>query len=110
RGDVRHIAQDWSLTDDELETVMQRLDDAFEHGADVSIVHDVVRELMEEKRVNRLVTVPAVLLEKVMVMAGSEIYRLHAVGSENGGDGDAFVREEREIMRLMRQALDGENG
>ncbi|EOP0509312.1 hypothetical protein QY795_005047, partial [Escherichia coli] len=86
------------------------LDDAFEHGADVSIVHDVVRELMEEKRVNRLVTVPAVLLEKVMVMAGSEIYRLHAVGSENGGDGDAFVREEREIMRLMRQALDGENG
>ncbi|EML2835584.1 DUF1380 family protein [Escherichia coli] len=103
RGDVRHIAQDWSLTDDELETVMQRL-------ADVSIVHDVVRELMEEKRVNRLVTVPAVLLEKVMVMAGSEIYRLHAVGSENGGDGDAFVREEREIMRVMRQALDGENG
>lgn len=67
-------------------------------------------ELMEEKRVNRLVTVPAVLLEKVMVMAGSEIYRLHAVGSENGGDGDAFVREEREIMRVMRQALDGENG
>ncbi|EJW1547043.1 DUF1380 family protein, partial [Escherichia coli] len=27
RGDVRHIARDWSLTDDELETVMQRLDD-----------------------------------------------------------------------------------
>ena len=33
RGDVRHIAQDWSLTDDELETVMQRLDDAFVYGA-----------------------------------------------------------------------------
>ncbi len=32
RGDVRHIAQDWNLSDDELETVMQRLDDAFEHG------------------------------------------------------------------------------
>ncbi len=28
RGDVRHIAQDWNLSDDELETVMQRLDDA----------------------------------------------------------------------------------
>ncbi|ELW36967.1 putative membrane protein [Escherichia coli PA35] len=38
-----HIAQDWTA-DDELETVMQRLDDAFEYGADVSIVHDVVRE------------------------------------------------------------------
>ncbi len=64
RGDVRHIAQDWNLSDDELETVMQRLDDAFEYGADVSIVHDVVRELMEEKRANRRVTVPAVMLEK----------------------------------------------
>lgn len=26
RGDVRHIAQDWNLSDDELETVMQRLE------------------------------------------------------------------------------------
>ncbi len=95
-GDVRHIAQDWSLTDDELETVMQRLDDAFEHGADVSVVHDVVRELMEEKHASRQVTVPAVMLEKVMALAGSEMKRLYAVGSENGGDGDAFVREERE--------------
>ncbi|MBB8600067.1 DNA methylase, partial [Escherichia coli] len=32
--------------------------------ADVSIVHDVVRELMEEKRASRQVTVPAVMLEK----------------------------------------------
>ncbi|WP_309240398.1 hypothetical protein, partial [Escherichia coli] len=93
RGDVRHMAQDWNLSDDELETVMQRLDDAFVYGACDRVVSDIVNELMEEKRVNRLVTVPAVLLEKVMVMAGSEIYRLHAVGSENGGDGDAFVRE-----------------
>ena len=69
RGDVRHIAQDWSLTDDELETVMQRLDDAFEYGADVSVVHGVVRELMEEKRASRQVTVPAVMLEKVMALA-----------------------------------------
>lgn len=84
RGDVRHMAQDWNLSDDELETVMQRLDDAFVYGACDRVVSDIVNELMEEKRVNRLVTVPAVLLEKVMVMAGSEIYRLHAVGSENG--------------------------
>ncbi|WP_139007566.1 DUF1380 family protein [Escherichia coli] len=105
RGDVRHIAQDWNLSDDELETVMQRLDDAFEHGADVS----VVRELMEEKRVSRQVTVPAVMLEKVVALAGSEMKRLYAVGSENGGDGDAFVREEREAMDVVLQALDGEH-
>ncbi len=84
RGDVRHMAQDWNLSDDELETVMQRLDDAFVYGACDRVVSDIVNELMEEKRVNRLVTVPAVLLEKVMVMADSEIYRLHAVGCENG--------------------------
>ena len=101
RGDVRHIAQDWSLTDDELETVMQRLDDAFEYGADVSIVH--------EKHASRQVTVPAVMLEKVMALAGSEMKRLYAVGSENGGDGDAFVREEREAMDVVLQALDGEH-
>lgn len=47
RGDVRHIAQDWSLSDDELETVMQRLDDAFEHGADVSVVHDAYSALFD---------------------------------------------------------------
>lgn len=85
------------------------LDDAFEYGADVSIVHDVVRELMEEKRASRQVTVPAVMLEKVMALAGSEMKRLYAVGSENGGDGDAFVREEREAMDVVLQALDGEH-
>ncbi|ECE8819602.1 DUF1380 domain-containing protein, partial [Salmonella enterica subsp. enterica serovar Reading] len=98
------MAQDWNLSDDELETVMQRLDDAFEYGADVG----VVRELMEEKRASRQVTVPAVMLEKVMALAGSEMKRLYAVGSENGGDGDAFVREEREAMDVVLQALDGE--
>ena len=87
RGDVRHIAQDWSLTDDELETVMQRLDDAFEHGADVSVVHDVVRELMEEKHASRQVTVPAVMLEKVMALAGSEMKRLYpCLLYESGSD------------------------
>ncbi|HAL7308848.1 TPA: DUF1380 domain-containing protein [Escherichia coli] len=103
RGDVRHMALDWNLSDDELKTVMQRLDDAFEYGADV---HDVVRELMVEKRASRQVTVPAVMLEKVMALAGSEMKRLYAVGSENGGDGDAFVREEREAMDVMLQALE----
>lgn len=35
RGEVRHIAQDRNLSDDELETVMQRLGTAFEYGAEV---------------------------------------------------------------------------
>ncbi|EIH7764991.1 DNA methylase, partial [Escherichia coli] len=69
---------------------------------------DIVNELMEEKRASRHVTVPAVMLEKVMALAGSEMKRLYAVGSENGGDGDAFVREELEAMDVVLQALDGE--
>ncbi len=73
------------------------------------LLDDVVRELMEEKRASRQVTVPAVMLEKVMALAGSEMKRLYAVGSENGGDGDAFVREEREAMDVVLQALDGEH-
>ncbi len=84
RGDVRHIAQDWNLSDDELETVMQRLDDAFEHGADVSVVHDVVRELMEEKRASRQVTVPAVgndsnllIVFYVQIMPDDFVMQLH---------------------------------
>ncbi|MCV2962346.1 hypothetical protein OHF12_19940, partial [Escherichia coli] len=28
---------------------------------------------------------------------------------ENGGDGDTFVREEREAMDVVLQALDGEH-
>ncbi len=85
------------------------LTDLLHGNTHVSIVHDVVRELMEEKRASRQVTVPAVMLEKVMALAGSEMKRLYAVGSENGGDGDAFVREEREAMDVVLQALDGEH-
>ncbi|MFP1453806.1 hypothetical protein ACLB1N_35830 [Escherichia coli] len=107
RGDVRHIARDWSLSDDELETVMQRLDDAFVYGACDRVVSDIVNELMEEKRASRHVTVPAVMLEKVMALAGREMKRLYAV-EVNGGDGDAFVREELEAMDVVLQALDGE--
>ncbi len=47
RGEVRHIAQDWNLSDDELETVMQRPGTAFEYGAEVKVIHDIVEELMD---------------------------------------------------------------
>ncbi len=73
RGDVRHIAQDWSLTDDELETVMQRLDDAFVYGACDRVVSDIVNELMEEKRASRHVTVPAVMLGTVWRLHGMAV-------------------------------------
>ncbi len=76
-------------------------------GADVSIVHDVVRELMEEKRASRQVTVPAVMLEKVMALAGSEMKRLYAVGSENGATVDAFVRKNAKQWTLCYRRWTG---
>ncbi|HBK4730985.1 TPA: DUF1380 family protein [Klebsiella michiganensis] len=104
RGEVQHIAQDWNLSDDDLETVMLRLGTAFEYGAEVKVVHDIVEELMDEMRAARNVTVPAVALEKVMALAGSEIKHLYA-GAEKG-DAEAFIREEQEAMRLLQTALD----
>ncbi|HHR3735958.1 TPA: hypothetical protein ACS5XR_005479, partial [Salmonella enterica] len=90
----------------ELETVMQRLGTAFEYGAEVKVIHDIVEELMEELRAVRNVTVPAVALEKVMALAGIEVERLYAVAEEGGGNAMEFIREEQEAMRTMRAALD----
>ncbi|WP_200780572.1 DUF1380 family protein [Klebsiella oxytoca] len=106
RGEVRHIAQDWNLSDDDLETVMLRLGTAFEYGAEVKVVHDIVEELMDEMRAARNVTVPAVALEKVMALAGSEIKHLYGGAEKGGGDAEAFIREEQEAMRLLQTALD----
>ncbi|EBR8575397.1 DUF1380 family protein [Salmonella enterica] len=106
RGEVRHIAQDWNLSDDELEIVMQRLGTAFEYGAEVKVIHDIVDELTEERRAARSVTVPAVTLEKVMMLAGSEMERLYAVAEDGGGDVGTFIREEQEAMWAIRAALD----
>lgn len=106
RSEVRHIAQDWNLSDDDLETVMLRLGTAFEYGAEVKVVHDIVEEMMDEMRAARNVTVPAVALEKVMALAGSEIKHLYAGAEKGGGDAEAFIREEQEAMRLLQTALD----
>ncbi|EKK3319334.1 DUF1380 family protein [Salmonella enterica] len=106
RGEVRHIAQDWNLSDDELEIVMQRLGTAFEYGAEVKVIHDIVDELTEERRAARSVTVPAVTLEKVMMLAGSEMKRLYVVAEDGGGNVETFIREEQEAMRAIRAVLD----
>ncbi|EHM7432735.1 TPA: DUF1380 family protein [Escherichia coli] len=99
-----------SLTDHEIRTVLARLEDIPEdQRTESGISSGVAMEIINNVRENRQVTVPAVMLEKVMALAGSEMKRLYAVGSENGGDGDAFVREEREAMDVVLQALDGEH-
>ncbi|EPA1831523.1 TPA: DUF1380 family protein [Escherichia coli] len=101
---------DISLSDHEIRTILARLEDIpedrrIESGISSAAAMEIISNVSE----NRQVTVPAVMLEKVMALAGSEMKRLYAVGSENGGDGDAFVREEREAMDVVLQALDGEH-
>lgn len=88
--------------------------DAFRYPQGVKLNQENIRIFLPKLgwiryRDSRQVTVSAVMLEKVMALVGSEMKRLYAVGSENGGDGDAFVREEREAMDVVLQALDGEN-
>ncbi|CDH68160.1 hypothetical protein ECOPMV1_pHUSEC411like00019 (plasmid) [Escherichia coli PMV-1] len=74
RGDVRHIAQDGTCHD-ELKPSCSGWTMLL-YMAHVTELFHIVNELMEEKRASRHVTVPAVMLEKVMALAGSEMKRL----------------------------------
>lgn len=106
RKDIRMMATEWNLSEDDVTCVMQRLDATYDQGADVSMIRGITEELMDERRAIRDVTVPASVLEKIMLLAGSEMKRLYAVAEEGGGNPMEFIREEQEAMRTMRAALD----
>ena len=77
--------------------------DAMTAGNGMSF-EEAVEKVSKKQRILKLTPV---MLEKVMALAGSEMKRLYAVGSENGGDGDAFVREEREAWTLCYRRWTG---
>lgn len=106
REDIRMLTSEWNLSEDDVTCVMQRLDATYDQGADVSMVRGITEELMDERRAIRDVTVPASALEKIMLLAGSEMKRLYALAEEGDGDAETFIREEKEAMRTMRAALD----
>lgn len=85
---------------------MQRLDVTYDQGADVSMIRHITEELMDERRALRDVSVPASALQKIMLLAGSEMQRLHAVAEDGGGDADAFLAEELDAMRQLQTAID----
>ncbi|MGK3372201.1 hypothetical protein ACSLNF_16615, partial [Citrobacter youngae] len=62
--------------------------------------------LMDERRAIRDVSVPACALQKIMLLAGSEMKRLYAVAEDGGGDADAFLAEEMDAMRQLQTAID----
>lgn len=76
-------------------------------GPDVSMIRRITEELMDDRRALRDVSVPASALQKIMLLAGSEMQRLHAVAEDGGGDADAFLAEELDAMRQLQTAIDG---
>ncbi|HAG0390684.1 TPA: hypothetical protein G8S59_003969 [Salmonella enterica] len=86
REDIRMLTSEWHLSEEDITCVMQRLDATYDQGADVSV--------------------PASALQKIMLLAGSELNRLYAVAEEGGGNADAFVAEEMDAMRQLQTAID----
>lgn len=72
----------------------------------MSMIRRITEELMDERRALRDVSVPASALQKIMLLAGSEMQRLHAVAEDGGGDADTFLAEELDAMRQLQTAID----
>lgn len=106
REDIRMLTTEWNLSEEDITCVMQRLNMMYEQGADVSLIRSVAEELMDERRAIRDVSVPASALQKIMLLAGSEMQRLFTVAEERGGDADAFLAEEMDAMRQLQAAID----
>ncbi len=100
------LTTEWNLSGEDITCVMQRLDATYDQGADVSMVRGITEELMDERRAIRDVSVPACALQKIMLLAGSEMKRLYAVAEDGGGDADAFLAEEMDAMRQLQTAID----
>lgn len=103
--DVRAATHDWALNDSDLQIVHERLNDAFENGADYPVMESIVEELLEERRETRTVTIPATALEAVMQLAGREMERIADCAERGGGSAEETLKEENEIMRTLRQTL-----
>ncbi len=70
------------------------------------MIRGITEELMDERRALRDVSVPTSALQKIMLLADSEMQRLHAVAEEGGGNANAFLAEEMDTMRQLQVAID----
>ncbi len=70
------------------------------------MIRGITEELMDERRALRDVSVPASALQKIMLLADSEMQRLHAVAEEGGGNANVFLAEEMDTMRQLQVAID----
>lgn len=81
REDIRLLTSEWCLSDEDITCVMQRLDVTYDQGADVSMIRRITEELMDDRRALRDVSVPASALQKIMLLAGSEMQRRQKTGA-----------------------------
>ncbi|EEC1190714.1 hypothetical protein GID25_25905, partial [Salmonella enterica] len=77
----------------------------YQHGADVSMIHLITEEMMDERRAIRDVRVPVSALQKIMLLADIEMQRLYAVAQEGGSDADSLAQE-MDAMRQLQTAID----
>ncbi|EKL4973831.1 DUF1380 family protein [Salmonella enterica] len=106
REDIRMLTSEWNLSEEDITCVMQRLDATYDQGTDVSMIRGITEELMDERRALRDVSVPASVLQKIMLLAGSEMQRLYVVAEEGGGNADTFLAEEMGAMRQLQAEID----
>ncbi|EEJ3567145.1 DUF1380 domain-containing protein [Salmonella enterica subsp. enterica] len=106
REDIRMLTSEWNLSEEDITCVMQRLDATYDQGTDVSMIRGITEELMDERRALRDVSVPASVLQKIMLLAGSEMQWLYVVAEEGGGNADTFLAEEMGAMRQLQAAID----
>lgn len=103
--DIRAATRDWVLNDSDLQIVHERLNDAFENGAEYPVIENIVTEMFEERRETRTVSIPASALETVMQLAGREMERIADCAEQGGGSAEETLKGENEVMRMLRQIL-----
>lgn len=106
KEDIRQVTSEWALNEEEIRTVLDRLDAELEYGANTALIQSIAEGVREEQRENRTVTVPAASLETVMQLAFREMERIALCAVDGGGDVEETLRDENAVMRTLREVLD----
>lgn len=106
KEDIQQVTGEWALNEEEVRTVLERLDAELEYGANTSLIQSIAEGVREEQRENRTVTVPAASLETVIQLAVREMERIALCTIDGGGDVGETLRDENAVMRILREALD----
>lgn len=106
KEDIRQVTSEWALNEEEVRTVLDRLDAELEYGANTALIQSIAEGVREEQRENRTVTVPAASLETVMQLAFREMERIALCAVDGGGDVEETLRDENAVIRTLREVLD----